>query len=280
MKQLLVINDARLAQSLADYLSSRGMHCELTQSEVGITVWLADESRSGEAEPEVKRFLKEPYHPRYAEASWQSGTPNSRIDYSAGHHSLTAHFLMQAGPVTLLVMALCTCLYVLQLIGLNLYASLSFHQDVSQLSGWQIWRFVTPAFLHFSALHLIFNLMWWWYLAGLVERQLGTSKLLTLLLVGAVIPNLLEFLLSGPDFGGLSAVVNTLVGYCWIVGRMKPDGEVKLQDGIFIFMVVWLAIGFSGLLGNNLANVAYLSGLAIGLLHGWLDGRKSAASIS
>ena len=122
--------------------------------------------------------------------------------------------------------------------------------------------------------------MWLWYLAGLVERQLGTSKLLTLLLVGAVIPNLLEFLLSGPDFGGLSAVVNTLVGYCWIVGRMKPDGEVKLQDGIFIFMVVWLAIGFSGLLGNNLANVAHLSGLAIGLLHGWLDGRKSAASVS
>jgi len=280
MKQLLVINDARLAQSLADYLSSRGMHCELTQSEVGITVWLADESRSGEAEPEVKRFLKEPYHPRYAEASWQSGTPNSRIDYSAGHHSLTAHFLMQAGPVTLLVMALCTCLFILQLIGLNLYTSLSFHQDLSQLSGWQIWRFVTPAFLHFSALHLIFNLMWWWYLAGLVERQLGTSKLLTLLLVGAVIPNLLEFLLSGPDFGGLSAVVNALVGYCWIVGRMKPDGEVKLQDGIFIFMVVWLAIGFSGLLGNNLANAAHLSGLAIGLLHGWLDGRKPAASAS
>ena len=280
MKQLLVINDARLAQSLADYLSSRGMHCELTQSEVGITVWLADESRSGEAEPEVKRFLKEPYHPRYAEASWQSGTPNSRIDYSAGHHSLTAHFLMQAGPVTLLVMALCTCLFILQLIGLNLYASLSFHQDISQLSGWQIWRFVTPAFLHFSALHLIFNLMWWWYLAGLVERQLGTSKLLTLLLVGAVIPNLLEFLLSGPDFGGLSAVVNALVGYCWIVGRMKPEGEVKLQDGIFIFMVVWLAIGFSGVLGNNLANAAHLSGLAIGLLHGWLDGRKPLASAS
>ena len=55
---------------------------------------------------------------------------------------------------------------------------------------------------------------------------------------------------------------------------MKPDGEVKLQDGIFIFMVVWLAIGFSGLLGNNLANVAHLAGLLIGLLHGWLDGRQ------
>ena len=274
MKQLLVINDARLAQSFADYLASRGLHCELTQSETGLTVWLADESRIAEAEVEVKRFLKEPFHPRYAEASWQSGAPNSRIDYSAGHHSLTAHFLMQAGPVTLMVMALCVGLYGLQFIGLNLYQALSFHPDLSQLNGWQIWRFVTPAFLHFSPLHLIFNLMWWWYLAGLVERELGSSKLLTLLLVGAVIPNLLEYLASGPDFGGLSAVVNTLVGYCWILGRRQPAGGVQLQDGIFGFMLVWLVIGFSGVLGNNLANVAHLAGLLIGLLHGWLDGRK------
>ena len=162
MKQLVVLSDARLAHSLADYLSHRGLQCELTQSEMGITLWLADESRIGEAEPEIKRFLQDPYHPRYAEASWQSGAPNSRIDYSAGHHSLTAHFLMQAGPVTLMVMALCVGLYGLQFIGLNLYQVLSFHPDLSQLNGWQIWRFVTPAFLHFSPLHLIFNLMWWW----------------------------------------------------------------------------------------------------------------------
>ena len=157
---------------------------------------------------------------------------------------------------------------------MNLYQALSFHPDLSQLNFWQIWRFVTPAFLHFSPLHLIFNLMWWWYLAGLVERELGSSKLLTLLLVGAVIPNLLEYLASGPDFGGLSAVVNTLVGYCWILGRRQPAGGVQLQDGIFGFMLVWLVIGFSGVLGNNLANVAHLAGLLIGLLHGWLDGRK------
>lgn len=118
--------------------------------------------------------------------------------------------------MTLLVMALCTCLFILQLIGLNLYASLSFHQDVSQLSGWQIWRFVTPAFLHFSALHLIFNLMWWWYLAGLVERQLGTSKLLTLLLVGAV----------DPQFIGVSAL---WAGFWWAVGGGQYLGGLLLD---------------------------------------------------
>ncbi len=278
MKQLLVINDARLAQSFADYLGSRGLHCELTQSETGITVWLADESRVAEAEVEVKRFLKEPFHPRYAEASWQSGTPNQRIDYQAGHHSLSAQFLIHAGPLTLLVMLLCLCLFGLQFIGLDIYAALSFHPDLQQLTGWQIWRFVTPAFLHFTPLHLIFDLMWWWYLGGMVERKLGSSKLLLLLLVGAAIPNLCEFLVSGPDFGGLSAVVNVLVGYVWMLGKRHPDGELQLPDGLFMFMLVWVAIGFSGLLGSNLANTAHLSGLVIGLLHGWLDGRRHSTA--
>lgn len=99
MKQLLQLSDPRLAQSLVDYLSTRGLHCELTQSELGITVWLADESRSLEAEAEVKRFIQEPYHPRYAEASWQSGQhPNSRIDYSAGQHGFLGAFFHAGGP--------------------------------------------------------------------------------------------------------------------------------------------------------------------------------------
>ncbi len=276
MKQILVINDARLAQSFADFLSSRGLHCELTQSEVGITLWLVDESREVEAMTEVKRFLREPGHPRYAEASWQSGTPNSRIDYQAGQPSLSAHFFMHAGPVTLVTMILCIGIFALQFIGFDLYDRLTFHASVQDLTGWQIWRFVTPAFLHFSVLHLVFNLMWWWYLGGMVERHLGSSKLLLLLLVGAAIPNLAEFLASGPDFGGLSAVVNVLVGYVWLLGKRHPEQELQLPDGFFVFMVAWIAIGFTGLLGGHMANVAHLVGLGIGLLHGWLDRRHLA----
>lgn len=277
MKQLLVINDPRLAQSLVDFLSSRGMHCELTQSEVGITVWLVDETRSTEAETEVKRFIKEPYHPRYAEASWQSGTPNSRIDYNAGQHSLSAHLLIHAGPVTLVVIVACISLFLLNLMftGLDLYGFLSFHADLASLTGWQIWRFVTPALLHFSALHLIFNLMWWWYLGGMIERQAGSSKLLMLFLVGAAIPNLVEFLVTGPDFGGLSGVVYVLVAYVWLLGKRQPERGLQLQDGVFGFMLIWLVIGFVGILGS-LANMAHLCGLIIGLLHGWLDSRRRA----
>ena len=278
MKQLLQLSDPRLAQSLADYLSTRGLHCELTQSELGITLWLADESRSQEAEAEVKRFIQEPYHPRYAEASWQSGQANSRIDYSAGQHGFWAHFFMQAGPLTLLVMLLCASLFGLQFIGLNIYSVMGFHSDWAQLTGWQIWRFITPAFIHFSVLHLLFNLMWWWYLGGLIERKLGLGKLLVLLLAGAVVPNMLEFLLSGPDFGGLSGVIYALVGYVWVLGRRQPERNIQLQDGLFGFMLVWLVLGFVGVLGSNIANMAHLGGLGIGLLQGWLDSRKPPLS--
>ena len=45
----------------------------------------------------------------------------------------------------------------LQQLGIDLYPYLSFHENLAQLTGWQLWRLVTPAFLHFSMLHLIFN---------------------------------------------------------------------------------------------------------------------------
>lgn len=111
---------------------------------------------------------------------------------------------------------------------------------------------------HFSPLHLdlqpdVVVVSGWAHRASARLQQI-----ITLLLIGAVIPNLLEYLVSGPDFGGLSAVVNTLVGYSWVLGRRRPEGGVQLQDGIFGFMVIWLIIGFSGVLGNNLANVAHL----------------------
>ena len=98
MIQLLVLGDARMAQALVDYLATLGIPCELTQSELGVSVWLADERRLAQAQQEVKRFLSEPNHPRYMEASWQSGHADARIDYSKGMTDRSPISLHQAGP--------------------------------------------------------------------------------------------------------------------------------------------------------------------------------------
>ncbi|KDV02722.1 rhomboid family intramembrane serine protease GlpG [Aeromonas caviae] len=271
MIQLLVLGDARMAQALVDYLATLGIPCELTQSELGVSVWLADERRLAQAQQEVKRFLSEPNHPRYMEASWQSGHADARIDYSKGMTDPVTDFLHQAGPLTLVVIIACLAIYALDAIGLPIFDELAFHPTLAQFTDWQAWRYVTPAFIHFSVLHLVFNLLWWWYLGGQIEQRLGSGKLFILLIVGAALPNIAEFFVSGPRFGGLSGVVYALLGYSWLRTRLQPDCGLAMPPALMGFMLVWLVLGFLDMLGTPTANMAHLVGLLIGLAQGWLD---------
>ncbi len=271
MIQLLVLGDARMAQALVDYLATLGISCELTQSELGVSVWLADERRLAQAQQEVKRFLSEPNHPRYMEASWQSGHADARIDYSKGMTDPVTDFLHQAGPLTLVVIIACLAIYALDAIGLPIFDELAFHPTLAQFTDWQAWRYVTPAFIHFSVLHLVFNLLWWWYLGGQIEQRLGSGKLFILLIVGAALPNIAEFFASGPRFGGLSGVVYALLGYSWLRTRLQPDCGLAMPPALTGFMLVWLVLGFLDMLGTPTANMAHLVGLLVGLAQGWLD---------
>ena len=271
MIQLLVLGDARMAQALVDYLATLGIPCELTQSELGVSVWLADERRLAQVQQEVKRFLSEPNHPRYMEASWQSGHADARIDYSKGMTDPVTDFLHQAGPLTLVVIIACLAIYALDAIGLPIFDELAFHPTLAQFTDWQAWRYVTPAFIHFSVLHLVFNLLWWWYLGGQIEQRLGSGKLFILLIVGAALPNIAEFFVSGPRFGGLSGVVYALLGYSWLRTRLQPDCGLAMPPALMGFMLVWLVLGFLDMLGTPTANMAHLVGLLVGLAQGWLD---------
>lgn len=271
MIQLLVLGDARMAQALVDYLATLGIPCELTQSELGVSVWLADERRLAQAQQEVKRFLSEPNHPRYMEASRQSGHADARIDYSKGMTDPVTDFLHQAGPLTLVVIIACLAIYALDAIGLPIFDELAFHPTLAQFTDWQAWRYVTPAFIHFSVLHLVFNLLWWWYLGGQIEQRLGSGKLFILLIVGAALPNIAEFFVSGPRFGGLSGVVYALLGYSWLRTRLQPDCGLAMPPALMGFMLVWLVLGFLDMLGTPTANMAHLVGLLVGLAQGWLD---------
>ena len=271
MIQLLVLDNARMAQALVDYLATLGISCELTQSELGVSVWLADEQRLAQAQLEVKRFLAEPAHPRYMEASWQSGRADARIDYSKGMTDPVTDFLHQAGPLTLVVIIACLAIYALDAIGLPIFDELAFHPTLAQFTDWQAWRYVTPAFIHFSVLHLVFNLLWWWYLGGQIEQRLGSGKLFILLLVGAALPNIAEFFVSGPRFGGLSGVVYALLGYSWMRARLQPACGLTMPPALMGFMLIWLVLGFFDMLGTSTANMAHLVGLLVGLIQGWLD---------
>ncbi len=137
------------------------------------------------------------------------------------------------------------------------------------LGGGQLWRLFSPDFVHFSVMHLVFNMLMLWFLGGQIESRQGRGRLVLLFVVCSVVPNVAQYLESGPLFGGMSGVVYGLVGYCWLLSRAKPEVLV-FPPALMGISVVWLLIGYTPLtevlLIGKMANSAHLFGLLMGLL--------------
>ena len=133
----------------------------------------------------------------------------------------------------------------------------------------QYWRLLTPIFLHFSWLHITFNCLWLWELGALIERRLGTTMLLPLVLVSGVVSNVAQHLFGGPSlFGGMSGVVYALLGFCWVYNALLPERYLRLPRVVIYVMLGWLVFCFvapTQLLGlGSIANAAHLAGLLCG----------------
>ncbi len=139
----------------------------------------------------------------------------------------------------------------------------------------QFWRLLTPVFLHFSLLHIVFNMLWYWDLGGRIERQQGPWRLLWIAVVIGVGSNFAQAIHTpGGLFGGMSGVIYGLLGYCWLWGRLRRSRELAIPRPVMMVMIAWLLIcmvGFTEVMGlGAVANAAHLAGLLIGLALGAL----------
>jgi GlpG protein len=136
------------------------------------------------------------------------------------------------------------------------------------LSKGQVWRLITPDFLHFSWPHIIFNSVMLWFLGSQIEFIDGRTRLLVLALVASLLSNSLQYLVTGPLFGGLSGVVYAILGYCWLSQRRLH--RFQFPPALITFALAWMVLGFTPLpnmLGmGNMANEAHLGGFVAGLL--------------
>jgi len=138
----------------------------------------------------------------------------------------------------------------------------------------QVWRLVTPILLHFGWMHFIFNLYWLYFLGVGMEGRLGTGRFLGFILLAAVLSNLGQYLLSGPNFGGMSGVNYGLFGYLWIRGNRDPSFGLQLDQGTITMLLIWFVICFTGLVGP-IANTAHTLGLVVGVAAGWLAAQRA-----
>ncbi len=143
------------------------------------------------------------------------------------------------------------------------------------LKSGQIWRFVTPIFLHFSVLHIFFNMLWLKNLGRAIEFNRGTWRFVALIFVLAVASNIGQYWWvmtysprqSPGNFGGMSGVDFGLIGYLWMKGRTQPQQGLAIPRDQLVFAILWMLLCIGGAFGP-IANAAHVFGFGAGMLLG------------
>ena len=132
-----------------------------------------------------------------------------------------------------------------------------------EIQNGEIWRLVTPIFLHFGLIHLFFNLMWLKDLGRIVEDKVNTVGMILFVVLVAIFSNFLQYAFTGPNFGGMSGVVYALLALNF---RMKGMGVTELAPGKsdLYLMTIWFFVCLTGWFGP-VANMAHAGGLFLGL---------------
>lgn len=141
------------------------------------------------------------------------------------------------------------------------------------LASGQIWRLLSPAFLHFGWMHLIFNLMWVWYFGRQIEALQGSLTMLVLLVVAGIGANIAQYMTGTVLFGGMSGVVYALLAHVWLMTRRVPHSGFFVPQMLVVFMLGWMVFTMTDMASSvgfgNVANEAHLGGLLVGLVTGW-----------
>lgn len=262
-------------RQLTRFLRSRGLVHRITEEGGQQVVWTVDE-----ADAQVVRAV---YEQGVPEVILEPAKPDRALSPASG-------VMLRRVPLTLAILV--TTGLVALWTGLGTQVEAIVHMTFTPLAptGYlaaeldldQWWRLLSPIFLHFGLLHLTFNALWYWELGRRIELYSGSLWLLGLTVLFGVASNLAQWLVS-PDavFGGLSGVLYGLLGYCWVYQMLAPNGFFALPKGVVILMLIWLALGVSGLITlaglGQIANAAHIGGLVAGCVAGAIAGTLQRA---
>ena len=145
----------------------------------------------------------------------------------------------------------------------------SFNQTFFIDNQW--WRLISPMFIHFSFAHLAFNCLWVYILGEKIEKINGSLIFMILVLISSIVSNLSQFYWTSSNlFGGLSGVIYGLLGFCLIIEMETKYDHYGLPPALYLFMIIWLILGFIGILDlfgfGSVANFAHLGGLISGII--------------
>jgi GlpG protein len=286
--------DEKAARTFADYLYVQKIESHLDYEKPdGWGIWINDEDRIEEAARLLTAFRANPADPKYraeaksaaelrAEAEKSEETYRKKVrDRRQLFRPLTAYGF---GPLTLGLIAICVLVFIYSKLGDDPHAIMRLFitdytvtgnyvegiKTLPEIHHGQLWRLVTPIFIHFGLIHILFNMLWLRDLGSMIEARQSSWLLAVLVLVIAVCSNLAQFYYGGPAFGGMSGVVYGLLGYIWMRGKFDPASGLYLHPTTVTMMIIWFFACFTPII-PHIANATHAAGLALGLAWGYLS---------
>ncbi len=303
MRQIGPPLPASQASTLADVLLAEGIKTHLGGTPNGMEVWVIDEDRLNRARELLATFLADPEASRHAEArnkAKQVRTEENKTEreYERLQHRIEKRMTRTArDQVTLflVVVSVAVSLFSISFVNrqdTNLdegapeqvvrwlsFANPTAHigKPQAQIPWMEPWRMVTPIFLHFGVMHLVFNMLMLISMGSRVERAIGPYRYAALVLALAIFSNLAQGLMvPHHNFGGMSGVVYGIFGFIWVQMSRAPSRGLAVDGLTSFIMMAWFFAGFSSQFnmgGAAVANHAHAGGLLMGLLIGavWTD---------
>lgn len=306
MRQIGTLPDEATAQKIADYLLTLNIETQLDPpGQEGIALWVRDEDKVEQGRSELQTFLQNPGDPRYQKAGLLAQAMRRRESLHQQRYERKQQTFdqeMRAGAtegrksvtIALLTLSIAVSLgsnfgqnssAITQFVSIAPYAvqdgmiSWNYLQSIRQ---GEVWRLVTPIFLHLDVMHLVFNMLMLLALGTRVEMARGWWRYLILVLFLAGTSNVAEYYCSislnrspsidftpSPMFGGMSGVLYGLFGYMWMKSRFQPQLGLFVPTEMVVVMLGWLLLCLLGVVGP-VANVAHGVGLLGGILVGYL----------
>ena len=280
------------ARTFSDYLTLLDIDNQLAIEPDGTCeVWVIDEDDVKHAEQLLVKFRGAPDDPDYKEAAKKAGQKRKQarkeakeevphIDVRTKVFGKTG--LAPRGTLTLFLIIVSVVITYLSEWGKNAEFvqkfSISEFQTMVNYITWrpgleavrqgQVWRLITPIFIHFHWMHLGFNMLWLYDLGNMIEDRKGAWFLGLFITIVAITSNLAQYMFVSPGFGGMSGVVYGLLGYVWMKSKYDPNSRLFLHKTTVMMMLIWFFLCWTPII-PGIANFAHLGGLVAGVVWGF-----------
>lgn len=275
MRQIGRLNSESSAKTFGDYLTCLEIRSAVEPEPDGHwLVWVFSEDQLEAAHQALADYLEHPNDAKYKRASEKAGAVRQREEKEQNEFAkrvLTRETMWGSfglGPLTLALMGVCIIVALAGLPPRSPYLPMSLEaRSLPEIRHGEVWRLITPIFIHMNLLHILFNMLWLKDLGSMIEARLGTLQLLLLVVVIGIGSNLGQDLVAGPVFGGMSGVIYGLFGFIWMRGRFDPASGLHLAQANVVMMVGWFFLCLFGVI-PQVANGAHGFGLVMGMIWG------------